>query len=115
MKNYIDEKQAWEKIIKELSNEKDIHTVPTNNLKPKWFTAKSIGNDRIFTYSSNQKEPSCNINGYRVLTKQEFEDIYPLAIKRKSGENVSAKANALTRNSSYYFGIIYEIVFKGDE
>lgn len=113
MTNYMNAKQAWNKIIKELCNERNFCTVPNNSREPKWFSAKSIDNDKIFVYASTTKFPSCNITVPRHVNKTEFEKVYPLAIERYNGKDVVV--NHTGNNSSYILGLIYEIIFKGDE
>ena len=111
-KDVINVKEAWEKIINQLdNNKKEFHTVPKTNKKPVWFSVYKKG-DSIFVGQAELNQPSSKISTPRKLTYENFKDVYPLYIRRANGESVSAEVTQATRNQVYYFALIEHIVYE---
>lgn len=96
----------WLKIIQDLKdNPRDLHTVPKNSAKPKWFYAYTDG-DKIYVENAKEHTPSSSISLRRALDFTNFEKIYPIHLRREKGESVSKEATKATVNQVYWFSII---------
>lgn len=103
--------EAWNLIIEGIGNEvREFNTVPKTKKQPVWFSAVVSGNNIIIDRAQNN-EPSSKISTKRRLDFGDFKKVYPLAIRRKLGESVSAEVTAATRNQVYYFALIEHLVF----
>ena len=99
-------KDVWVKILNDLlKGSKELPTTPKTNKAPVWFLASTDG-EKIYINEAVENKPSSNLKSRRVLTYKNFEDIYPIHLRRESGEKVSKEATDATRNQVYYFSLI---------
>lgn len=84
-------------------NPRDIPTAPKSRV-PKWFHV-FVRNNTLYVESANHHvDDTCDIQGIRILNPNEHESIFSLYQKRNT-TSISAEAQQLTHNSSYWFGI----------
>lgn len=89
-------------------NPRDVKTHPITNVLPKWFYAYSENGD-ICIQNSQVQQPSCSIKGIRKLMRTHFEEIYDVYIRREKGDSVSKEAADITRQSSYWYGVLFAV------
>ena len=95
---------TFEKIISEFSLEpREIHTVPLNNVKCKWFYV-CVEDGVLFVDKATNKMPSCNLKR-RCLPSRECEKMLEIYHRRANGERVSTEATNTTRSKVYWYGI----------
>ena len=99
-------KREWSIIINKLmDNSVELCTVPKIKKQPVWFSVSTDG-DHIFINNANNHKPSSNLSKERILTYQNFEQVYPFYLKREKGEPVSKEVSSITLNQVYYFSLI---------
>lgn len=99
-------KVVWDRIIEGLSkSEREFPTTPKQNKEPVWFLASTDG-EKVYINEAVENKPSSSLKYRRVLTYDNFKDIYPIHIRRENGEKVSKEATDATRNQVYYFSLI---------
>ena len=108
--NDYDLDNLWDKIKSYLRNNKtEFHTVPKDNRQPVWFSAVTEG-DVVVIDKAVVNTPSSKLNYSRKLTFKDFQKIYPIYLKRESGQSVSKEATEATVNQVYFFSIIKHIL-----
>ena len=108
--NDYDLDNLWDKIKSYLRNNKtEFHTVPKDNRQPVWFSAVTEG-DVVVIDKAVVNTPSSKLKYSRKLTFKDFQKIYPIYLKRESGQSVSKEATEATVNQVYFFSIIKHIL-----
>jgi hypothetical protein len=98
--------ELWHKLFSSLgSKPQEFPTTPKSNRKPLWFSAYIDGNC-IYVRNAKEHQPSCSILGERKLTYKEFEQMYPIYLKREQGEPVSKEAQVISFNQVYWYSLI---------
>ncbi len=99
--------EDWHKTIRAFSTtEIELHTQPKQrNRKPLWFAVYSDGNT-IYVSRAKDHTPSSEISHPRRLTYSEFNKIYPIYLKRKTGSSVSREAAIISHNQVYWYAIM---------
>lgn len=98
--------KAWKLIMDNLTeNPMEFPTVPKTKREPVWFSAVVDG-DIVIINEAIQNKPSSKLSKKRKLDYKTFEKVYPLYLKRESGERVSSEVTAITVNQVYYFSLI---------
>ena len=98
--------KVWNNIVSSLTNsEREFPTTPKTKKEPVWFLASSDG-ERIYINEAKENKPSSNLKCRRVLTYENFKEVYPIHLRRERGEKVSKEATKVTRNQVYYFSLI---------
>lgn len=99
----------WDEIVKEFTkNPRDVHTVPMNNKKPRWFFVYTE-NGKIYIDEARNHVPSSSLKQRLVLHKDELEIMKELYKRRKLGEKVSKLAIDNSRMSVYWYGIFADL------
>ncbi|WP_163103198.1 hypothetical protein [Peribacillus alkalitolerans] len=98
--------QAWNIIISRLEGKiVELPTVPKTKKSPVWFSSTTDGKT-IFINKAIDHSPSSKISVQRKLEYNTFQKVYPLFLRRESGEAVSTEVTAVTVNQVYYFSLI---------
>lgn len=94
----------FERIINEFTkNPREIHTVPLNGQRNKWFYV-SVEDGVLFVDKATNKMPSCNLKK-RCLPSRECEKLLEIYHRRANGERVSKEATNTTRSQVYWYGV----------
>ncbi|RSD28598.1 hypothetical protein [Mesobacillus subterraneus] len=102
----MDEKQAWNAIVSQLTgNNNEFPSVPKINKTPVWFSASTDGNN-IYIDKATEHVPSSKLSAQRKLNYSTFKKVYPLYLRREKGESVSQEVTSITVNQVYYFSLI---------
>ncbi len=101
------EREAWQKIITELSaTPGDFKTVPKTRREPVWFFAKTDG-DNIYVNNAKQMRPSSRLTTPRIITYADFNTVRSYYSRWSSGEvGVRDEVRQLSRNTAYIFALI---------
>ena len=92
------------KIIMDLKNNpRDLKTQPLNR-EGIWFYAY-VHSNNIYVDTARSNTPSSKMRKPQKLNLNEFEVIYPIYLRRISGEKVSCEALEATRNQVYWFSL----------
>ncbi|MEA4937991.1 MAG: hypothetical protein VB091_00215 [Christensenella sp.] len=90
-------------------NPRNVQTHPLrNNSIPMWFYAYSDGS-AICIEVSRGEQPSCSIKNRRKLEHDKFDKVFDIYLRREKGESVTEEISLLTRQASYWFGVIYAL------
>ena len=101
----MDLQAEWNTILLMTSTAVELHTLPLNNKKYRWFSAISKNGHVIIT-KSIKNLPSSDIKNCRKISYKEFEGMYPLYFRRKNGDKVSAEASPISQNQVYLYSLI---------
>lgn len=96
----------WETIIKNIGNKEiELPTTPKTSRTPVWFTVTTDGTT-IYINKSVNHEPSSKLKMTRKLNINTFNKVYPLYLRRETGEAVSQEATVVTVDQVYYYSVI---------
>lgn len=104
--------KLWNEFINYIAtNQKEFATRPKTNCQPKWFRATvDIQKNCIYITNAKEHNPSSKIKIPRKLGLKDFKKIYPLHIRRESGERVSKEAGEATVNQVYFFSLLHDFL-----
>lgn len=101
--------EAWNAIVGGLLEKpREFPTVPKIKKTPVWFLASTDG-EKVIINEARINKPSSKLSMPRKLVYNTFLKIYPLYLKRESGEQVSAEAAAITVHQVYYYSLIHHL------
>jgi hypothetical protein len=97
----------WVKIVNDLTNNpRDLQTVPLIG-DGHWFYAE-IQDDCVCVSNAHDENHllASSISGQRLISRDEFNSLYPLHLRRNKGEKVSRQATQLTQNQVYIYSVL---------
>lgn len=99
--------EIWQSIITDLNNNpRDLQTIPLRGTG-KWFYAFANGETVFVENAHEEHDNNSNIQGVRNISREEFDNMLPIHIRRNNGEHVSAEATRTTRNQVYIYSIFH--------
>jgi predicted peptidase len=99
--------ELWRFLVNKASeNQFEIHTIPQNNNKPKWFLV-STEDDSLIIHNSLLNQPSVELKKSRKINFKDFETVYRYYERWKNGEKgIRFEVSRLSRNTAYIFSLI---------
>ena len=97
----------WDNIIKKIDNRTvDIQTKKLNGEMGVWFSV-NVFNDSIIIGKSIINSPSSKLKNQRIISKNEFLNVYQYYSNWKNNEIKRTFLKNLSQNTSYIFAIIH--------
>jgi hypothetical protein len=103
----LNAREIWNYLLKRVNeSEFEIHTVPKNRRKPRWFVV--IGKDEsIIIQEAKINRPSVELSTERKLTFKDFEFVYSYYDRWLTGEvGVRQEVTRSSRNTAYILALI---------
>jgi hypothetical protein len=97
----------WDNIIKKIDNRTvEIQTKKLNGEMGVWFSV-NVFNDSIIIGKSIINSPSSKLKNQRIISKNEFLNVYQYYSNWKNNEIKRTFLKNLSQNTSYIFAIIH--------